>query len=210
MIVVAGSLLPGSGRGVSAEAIARRAAAAGEATEIVGIVPGDAMGDAALLALARDGVTHRAVLRTAARDLEPADLELALRYLPDVGAVVLVDPGPSIVATAAAAAGWSGAGLLIVTNAAEAAVAGPQTAEPAAAADAGDAILLAAPERDPDGAFAGFVAAVAARLAGGAPPADAWRAATDALGVEPISGRDGEPGAASGAGSGAAGSVPGG
>ncbi|HEX8026711.1 MAG TPA: hypothetical protein VF484_10950, partial [Candidatus Limnocylindrales bacterium] len=161
-------------------AVAARVAAAGAGAEAVGVVPPDPAGDALLFQLSAAGIRHAAVLRSPATSLEPADLDLALRYLPDVRAIVVVDATAELAATAAAAAGWSDAALVLVTPAADA------PAElPAEVADR--TLVLAAPPSDPDGAFAGFVAGLAVRLAEGATAADAWTQTAAALGVESIS-----------------------
>lgn len=180
MIVVAGNLRSAEPAAVTVGRIAERAATLGSKVEAVGVLDADGDGDRALLALRTAGVGHAAVLRSPAPALEPADLDLALRYLPDVGAIVLVEPAADLEATAAASAAWSGAGLVVV-------VAGG--AQPAAREEgAGDrTMVLAAPARDPDGAFAGVVAALAVRLEAGTTPADAWAATVAALGVEPVS-----------------------
>ena len=179
MIVVVGNLGPGAGSATTATGIAARVAAQGSAVQVVGVLAADPSGDRALLALRAAGVGHAAVARTAAPALEPADLDLALRYLPEIGAIVLVD-ATNLAPTAAAAAAWSGAGLIVVS--------GPDGATPLGA-DVGErAIVLAAPARDPDQAFGGFVAALAIRLAAGATPADAWSATAAALGIEPLRG----------------------
>jgi hypothetical protein len=181
VIVVAGRMGSGGGGAVTARTVAERVAGAGSVVEIVAVVGGDTAGDRALFELRSAGVGHAAVLRSPATDLEPADVELALRYLPDIRAVVVVDEVPAVVAAAAAAAGWAAAGLIVVTGSAGGSVAAEE--------ELGDrAIVLAAPAHDPDAAFAGFVAALAIRLADGETPADAWAGATAALGVEAVSG----------------------
>jgi hypothetical protein len=169
--------------------IARRAAATGARTEIVGAAPIGTAGDRSLLQLAAAGVGHATVTRSnsAAADdassaagqsaIEPADLELALRYLPDVHAIVLVQPAAPLLATAAAAAGFAGATLIVI---------GP--ADPASLDMLGapaPMIVLDPPAHDPDGAFAGVVAALAARLDAGEDPASAWAATLTSLVVEP-------------------------
>jgi hypothetical protein len=175
VIVVAGDLRSG---GAGAGVVAGRVAGLGERVEAVGILPADATGDRRLLELRAAGVGHAAVLRSPAEALDAADLDLALRYLPDIGAIVLVEPGVGLVATAAAAASWLGAGLIVVAS---------QVVELSADGPGPDrTVVLAPPRSDPDGAFAGFVAALAVRLAGGATPADAWSGATSSLGVEKI------------------------
>ena len=186
VIVVAGPLGLSRDALTGAAAVAGRVAAAGAEVEAVGVVPADATGDALLFRLTSAGVRHAAVLRSPASSLDAADLELALRYLPDVRAIVVVDAGPDLAATAAAAAGWSDAALVLVTPSGRDAASsegGPDV--PAEIADR--AIVLAAPPSDPDAAFAGFVAGLATRLAEGASAADAWTQTASALGVEPIS-----------------------
>jgi hypothetical protein len=179
VIVVVGDLRSGA-RPSSAAAIAAQVAALGSAVEIVGLVPGDAGGDRRLIELATQGVGHAAVLRSPGEALEADDLELALRYLPGVGTIVLVDDGRGeLLATAAAAAAWGAAGLIVVARG------GGGTAELPASA-----LVLQPPENDPDGTFAGFVAALAIRLDAGAESAEALRStisalAVDAVGTEP-------------------------
>jgi hypothetical protein len=180
VIAVAGPIGLSKGALTGAGAIAARAAADGATVEAIATIADDPAGDAILLALAKAGVRHAAVLRTPAAGLEAADLDLALRYLPDIRAIVVVDAGAELASAATAAAGWSDAALVLVTPPTETA-----TDWPAELADAG--VVLAAPASDPDGAFAGFVAALAVRLAAGATPADAWTQTATALGVESIS-----------------------
>lgn len=174
-VIVVGILAPAASAAVLA--IARRAAAGGGArVEVVGVAPPGADGDRALLALAVAGVGHATVVRSAASGIEPADLELALRYLPDVRVIVLAAPEPSLLRAAAAGSSWSGASLVVI---------GPLDAEAAAAADAGGAIVLEPPPRDPDEAFAGLVAAYARRLDAGEDAAAAWRSTLADLVVDP-------------------------
>lgn len=158
--------------------IARRAAATGARTEVVGVAPAGSVGDRQLVELAVAGVGHATVIRSAATGIEPADLDLALRYLPDVRAIALVAPNVGLVAAALAASSWSGATLVLV---------GPLDAEAAAAVDATEVppMVLDPPARDPDGAFAGVVAALAVRLDGGEDPAAAWQATVAALALDP-------------------------
>ena len=178
VIVVVGR--PGT---VAVQALAVAVAARGGRCEVVGTVSPDAAGDAVLQRLASAGAGHAAVLRSPAIDLEPADLELALRYLPNARVVVLVgeDGLPDglladLTEVAAASAAWSGANLILVTKA---------TTAPALVT--GDrSIALTPPARDPDGAFAGLVADLAARLDGGLSLAAAWPATLDSLGAEAV------------------------
>jgi hypothetical protein len=175
VIVVVGDLRS-EARPVSASAIAAHVAALGSSVEIVGLLPGDASGDRRLLAYARQGVGHAAVLRSPGEALEAADLELALRYLPGVGTIVLVDDGRGdLVATAAAAAAWGAAGLIVV------AAGGDGTTELPATA-----LVLQPPGNDPDGTFAGFVAALAIRLDAHEDSAEALRSTMAALAVDAV------------------------
>jgi len=172
MIAVLGDLLERLPRGGLAVDIATRVARRGAAVQAVGVLPVGADGDRRMIELSGAGVGHAAVLRSAATHLEPADLELALRYLPDLGALVLVGM-PGLAATAAAGASFSAAPLVIVSDAASAAGTLPD-----------DALVLGAPADDPDGAFAGLVAELAVRLDGGAAPAAAWADTLRALVIE--------------------------
>ena len=174
-MIVVGIL--GMDDGVALE-VARRAAAAGARTEIVGVAPTDAQGDRVLLELAAAGVGHATVTRSDAGAIEAADLELALRYLPDVRAIVLVRPAASLLPTALAASSWSGASLVIV---------GPIDGEAIAVLDAASAppTVLEPPSSDPDGAFTGLVVALALRLEAGEDFANAWRATIMPLSVDP-------------------------
>jgi hypothetical protein len=186
-VIVVGILASSGGASTSGSIgtvleVARRAAATGARTEIVGVAPTGRVGDRQLAQLAGAGVGHATVTRSAAAGIEPADLDLALRYLPEVRAVVLVAPPTPLLASAIAAAAWSGAGLVVV---------GPLDADAAAALDAagGDPgqigpTVLDPPARDPDGAFAGVVAALAVRLDAGEGPDSAWRSTLDALAVD--------------------------
>jgi sugar/nucleoside kinase (ribokinase family) len=127
-----------------AASIAAAAASAGAKVELVGRVGDDPPGDALILALARAGIGHVAVIRDAAHrtpviadggedpasdddtgapadpawstpmDLEGADAELALRYLPDIRVIVAVHVPAEVSAQAVAAAGWASAALIVV------------------------------------------------------------------------------------------------
>ena len=169
-----------------ANSIAQRTAAAGAAVEIVGIVPDGAEGDRWLIALSATGVGHAAVLRTADRPLERADLELALRYLPDVRVVVAVGMSAAVLPVIAEGASYAGASVVVVATEASG---GPidEGVLPASA------IVLQAPPTDPDDTFAGFVGAFTARLDAGAAPAEAWLATVSALAVDTVS-RDADRG----------------
>jgi hypothetical protein len=145
---------------------------------MVGVAPPDLAGDALLLELAAVGVRHATVIRSFAEGIEEADLDLALNYLPDIRAIVLVEPAASLVSPAAAAATWSEAAFVVI---------GPIDAATAAALDAiGSAIVLDPPETDPDDTFAGFVAALAARIDGGRPADEAWRETVAGLAADRV------------------------
>lgn len=177
MIVIGFLGAPGVA-GQRSVAIARLAAATGASVEMVGVAPPDLEGDATLLELAAAGVRHATVIRSFADGLEEADLDLALHYLPDIRAIVLVQPGASLIAPAAAAASWSEAGLVVI---------GPVDAATGAALDAaGSATLLDPPATDPDGTFAGFVAAMAVRLDEGRPAEAAWRETLAVLAADKV------------------------
>lgn len=178
MIVVGFLGAPGAA-GERAVAIARHLGGSGARVEMVGVAPPDLAGDATLLELAGAGVRHATVVRSFAERLDEADLDLALHYLPEIRAIVLVQPGAMLIPPAAAAAGWSEAGLVVV---------GPLDAEATTALDeVGTAIVLDPPASDPDGTFAGFVAALATRLDAGQAAADAWRETVSGLAADRVS-----------------------
>ena len=146
-------------------------------------------GDQLLIDLAARGIGHAAVLRTRPRPLDPADIELALRYLPDVRVVVAVDGDPALDAVLVDGAAYSAATLIVVVGDAGR---GERADLPASA------VVLAAPDHDPDGTFAGFVGAFAARVDGGTVPADAWRSTVRDLAVDPVTASPGPRGRAAG------------
>lgn len=159
--------------------IAERAVTAGADVQVVGIVPNSGNGDARLIKLAASGVGHAAVLRTAARPLEGPDLELALRYLPDVHVVVAVDLDKSVLTAVVEGAAFVGAALIVVNA--------PAATSAADASLPATAIVLEAPATDPDDTFAGFVAALAGRLDAGDVAAEAWASTVRSLAVDPVS-----------------------
>lgn len=188
MIVVCGNLEPVGRHEGLAVALAVRAAHAGAAVQIIGIVPDGPSGDCRLIELAAAGIGHAAVLRSTPRDLEPADVHLGLRYLPDIRVVVDVAGTAALHPSLAEGATYAGAAFILIDA-------------QAATAPAGDlpesAIVLEAPNDDPDGTFAGFVGAFAARLDGGAVPADAWAATVRDLAVDPVTAVPARPGRSS-------------
>ena len=159
--------------------VARRAARTARASRSSASSPRGPGADRLLLELATEGIGHAAVLREPARELEAADLDLALRYLPEVRVVVVVEMPAPIVAAAAERTQWSGAALIVLGRAP-----GRRARRRRDLPDG--AIVLEAPASDPDATFAGFVGAFAARLDAGATAADAWAATTRELAVEPV------------------------
>ena len=175
-VIVVGFLGAAGEDGKLSLEIAKRAAATGARVEMVGAAAPDSDGDKRLLELAAAGIGHATVVRSRAAGLDAADLDLALRYLPEVRAVVLVGPDASLIPPATAASGWSGAGLVLVA-----------TNETQPDLDAApDAIVLEPPAIDRDGSFAGLVAALAARLDAGDDPKTAWLSTASALAVDPV------------------------
>jgi len=177
VIVVCGSLEPTWRNDGPAFAISARAVTAGATVQVIGIVPDGADGDRILIGLATAGIGHAAVLRTAPRALEQADVELALRYLPDVRVVIAVGATEPLLSSLADGAAFSGATLVVVS--------GPEN-EAAAPNLPESAIVLEAPADDPDETFAGFVGAFAARLDRSEKPADAWDATLRELAVDAV------------------------
>jgi sugar/nucleoside kinase (ribokinase family) len=109
--------------------------------------------------------------------LEAADLELALRYLPDYRVLVIADAlPPAAIDVAVAAAGWSGAALIVVIAAG--------TTPPELT---GEATVLEAPTTDPDDEFAAIVGAYAAALDRGEEPAEAFATASTGGGWSAVS-----------------------
>ncbi len=102
-----------------------------------------------------DAGSSSAVTDDGAPVLEAADVQLALRYLPDARVMVAVHASPEVLAEVVAAANWAEAHLVVVL-------------EPDASAPAGippDALVVAAARDDAEGVAARigrYVAAVAA------------------------------------------------
>jgi hypothetical protein len=108
--------------------------------------------------------------------LEPADIELALRYLSDYRVLVVADPlaEPSL-RVALAAAAWTGAALVVIV---------PHGASQPFAAN--DATIIEGPPNDPDDAFAGIVGAYAAAIDRGEEPAEAFASASEGTGLSTV------------------------
>jgi sugar/nucleoside kinase (ribokinase family) len=109
---------------------------------------------------------------TAASTLDAADLQLALRYLPEYSAIVVADRlHADALGVVLDAAAWAGAALVIV-------------GEPAVGADLPEGVtVFAAPDDgDPDGAFAAMVGTYAAGIDRGDDPKAAFATATATVG----------------------------
>ncbi|HEY7589862.1 MAG TPA: PfkB family carbohydrate kinase [Candidatus Limnocylindrales bacterium] len=218
MIVVIGAPAwrPGASDGSpagTAACAAVAAARAGSRVELIGKAGEDDAGDALMLALARAGVGHVALLRDAVnatptvtgpddRDeallgdeaaadapptstvaapiLEAADVELALRYLPEYGVIVVAEPQPAATLKVVAdAASWVGAALVVVVSAS--AGAGSVELPPTS-------IVLEAPPGDPEGAFASMLGELAAAIDRGTPVEAAFDELEAKLGLTRASG----------------------
>jgi len=159
--------------------IAVAAAAAGSEVELVGRTGDDDAGDALLLALAGAGVGHVALLRDPARptkligttndapELEPADVDLGLRYLPGFSVLVVSDDAPPAVLSACLeGASFAGARLVLAVPA----------GRDAPADVPADATVLVAPT-DGDGSFGRLLGRYAAGLDQGEQAGAAFAAA---------------------------------
>jgi hypothetical protein len=105
--------------------------------------------------------------------LEPADVDLALRYLTEFAVLVLAEPGTSdMVRVVTDASTYAGAGLIVLVPAGEPE---PHGLPP-------DAIVFEAPDEDPDGVFASMVGSFAAALDNGGDPVEAFRSSIQADG----------------------------
>jgi hypothetical protein len=130
-----------------AGSIAIAAAAEARRVEVVGRLGDDPAGDAVLLALARRDVGHVAVLRDPSRptavvpdrdeptdpdapvdgsepsvdvpgpSLDAADVDLALKYLPEMAVTVAVHLDGDVLATAVGASGWAETALIVIVPA---------------------------------------------------------------------------------------------
>ena len=107
--------------------------------------------------------------------LEAADVELALRYLPEAGVVVLADPSSEgAVAAGVEGAAFTGARLIVLVPAG--------TVSPSIPVGA---TVLEAPADD-DGSFGRLVGLFAGALDAGLDPAAAFREAVSATGWAPV------------------------
>jgi sugar/nucleoside kinase (ribokinase family) len=185
---------PAGPAGLACE-VALAAAGRGSRVELVGRVGDDPAGDALLIALARAGVGHAAVLRDSARRtprlappvepegpvaetttsdpvldaprLDPADVSLGLSYLTSFGVLVVTDDvPPGALPAALDGAAFAGAHVILLL----APGATPPEQLPASAT------VLAVPGAAEAGAFGTVVGVYAAGLDTGLDPATAFRA----------------------------------
>ena len=185
-----GGSQPPRAAGLASE-IARRAASAGASVQLMGKLGDDPEGDLVLLDLAGAGVAHPAMLRDPARRttfgtgraaaergpapaLDPADLELGLRYVPDFRVLVVAVPEkPELIAVAADAASFAGAHLIVITRARGHVETLPERST-----------VLTAPRGEAgESALAGLVATYAVALDAGDDSTAAWRPAMAAAGA---------------------------
>lgn len=186
MIVVVGNPVAqaspaGTLAGGPAAVVALSAAAAGSEVQLVARVVDDAAGDSMLQHLTEAGVSHVATLRQPATPeapvLDAADLDLALRYLTNVGVLVLASYDPLLSVVAIDAAAWNHAALVVLLPS------GTTVPDDLPA----EATVLASPDADPDGAFGSLVGAYAAALDRGVDPATAFRTTiTEATAWTPV------------------------
>ena len=122
---------------------------------------------------ADDRCRHRGAGPTTTADgpaLDPADVDLGLRYLTEFAVVVVAEAvDEATVAIVAEAARWGDARMILVVPGAAGIPEGLPT----------DVVVFEAPEADPDGVFATMVGLFAAGLDDGAEPEAAFR---DSLG----------------------------
>lgn len=99
--------------------------------------------------------------------LDAADVSLALRYLTDFEVIVVVHPPePAILSEAVAAAGWSGAHVVVVAT----------PGDPRPDGLPADALVVEAPPEADDTGVGGLLGRYSAAVDGGSGPAEAYRA----------------------------------
>jgi sugar/nucleoside kinase (ribokinase family) len=129
----------------------------------------DAVADEESVSPIEDGVSAATPGRAASGPvLEPADVSLAMRYLPSYDVIVVTDDVPAdALPVVVEAAEFGGARLVVLV--------GEGSAPPDGLPEA--ALVLEAPSDDPDGAFAALVGGYAAALDAGSTPEEAFVAA---------------------------------
>jgi sugar/nucleoside kinase (ribokinase family) len=106
--------------------------------------------------------------------LEPADVELALRYLPDQRVIIVAEPqSDAVVAVVSEAAAYAGATLVVVVP-------------PGGSAVPGGGFVVEAPPDDPDGVFGAMLGELAALLDRGVSADEAFRSLRARVGLEPV------------------------
>jgi ribokinase len=106
--------------------------------------------------------------------LEPADVELALRYLPDQRVIIVAEPQPdAVVAVVSEAAAYAGAILVVVVP-------------PGGSAARAGAFVLEAPPEDSDGSFGAMLGELVALLDTGVSADEAFRSLTARVGLAPV------------------------
>jgi hypothetical protein len=174
--------------------LAREIAAIGRPVELVARVPEGPSGDRAIVDLGLAGVGHAAVLRVITGEpgpgeaadpaLESADLDLALRYLPDVRVIASAAPlPPDLVAVIADAAQFHGAAIVAVERQTGRTRGGAVRSEAPGTAWPGDATVLGVVG---DTAPIAMLADYAARLDAGQPAEAAFRDAVASLAPEAL------------------------
>ena len=188
----------------SAARIAMSAAGRGAPVQLIGKVGEDPDGDALVLALARADVGHVALLRDSGRrtpqlidapddldetapqltppdpterpQVDAADVDLGLRYLTEFRVIVVVQAIDAELGRVVSEAAAYGAATLI-------ALVPDGTSAPDSLPD--NALVLAAPPEDPDGAFDRLVGDLAAAIDAGTDPQRAFRDLVAGVGWEP-------------------------
>ena len=197
-----------------AVAIARAAAKAGAAVQLVGKVGEGSDGDAVVLSVAAAGIGHAALLRGAVpvpvEDAADLDLDGSVDHLADLeeghaepdrsvsaepaGSLDAADvalalrylPEYRVVVAAEPVSAETFAAVVEAARWAEARLVVVAAAATAAPELSADATVLEAPVEDAEGAFATMLGRYVAALDRGADPADAFAAASNAAGWSPV------------------------
>lgn len=178
----------------SAVRVAAAAVEAGGRVELLGRIGEDEAGEGIVLDCARRRIGHAALIRSSGRatpvldgpeggseplGLDDGDVELGLRYFVDLAVVAVVDPLPSSALEAAARiAAAQDAALIVATERGA-------TLPDVVLELSPRLVVLETPGPEGRAAFDALVGRLAAGLAAGERPADAFRAAVVATGWEP-------------------------